>query len=277
MRSTQFVLLVSTGFVLGSIGQIARAAYLADDNASNYINPPGWVDGSNGGYGFTPWSFISGGVVSNTIATNTPVGTYAWDLQSEDDGGSTIVALRGFSGFNTNDSIRLDLDLDDVPSDGGGAVYFSDANGNPEFQLFVGPETVEAYNLYNNTNLNPNDYIIADNNPLGGGNEYLDTGISDVNGAPVHMNLKLLDGTTYLYSFTLSQQGGPTYTSPLGDTLYVPNATGNPEIDTAEFVDESTGVNPFLFNNFVVTPLPAAAIGAAPLLGILAVTRLKRK
>ena len=171
---------------------------------------------------------------------------------------SSAYAVRSFPAISTNNSVTLDLDADEVASDGYVGINFLDQDFASEFSLFVQPAV----------GANNEDYLIDD----GSGPTPIDTKIV-ANGTPVHLDLVLVDADTHTYSVSLTQ-GGNSFTLTDGSLSINPSDPSD-EINTVYFADYSSGT-PFLLNNLTVVPFPTAAAAGLPLLGLLAVLKLKR-
>lgn len=224
---------------------------IAADNASNYDNISNpWVNNSNGGFGFSKWSISRTGSGSTTIASS-PIGASSWEMNGDDS--SSVVAKRNFPNVGRG-SISMDLDANTVDPGGSLTIIFLDSNNFPAFELAVDPSAPTSNQ----------DYLFYD----GTGAVPIDTGIV-ANGDATHLDFHF-DTSTNTYVSTLTQTGGGSYTAVPGSPL----SGGGFPIDQMWFIDQGAGT-PIYINNLTVVPVPAAAIAAIPLIGLIAIRRLR--
>jgi hypothetical protein len=254
--SRSFLFLVAAGVSLQATSIVRADNVLAADNAANYIPGGGWNDANNnqgtGTPGFTsPWVFTSTTGSSFIGLSSLDPSTAQWELQGDDNvtsGGSFASAERSFPAISASGGyITLDLDANNVDSNGFIGVGFANSSNTPQISLLVQPS-----GLYGE------DYFID------AGSLSIDTGIS-ANGDFVHLDLSILPVG---YSVTLQQDA---------TTVSIPVLSGpTDEISNVTFFD-SGSITPFYLNNLTVVPIPTAAVAATPLLALLAIGKLKRR
>jgi hypothetical protein len=63
--------LLAAAVAVALVAPAALASNVAYDNASSYAYNPGWLNGSNGGFGYAPWVLFVGGAGGHFIWTST--------------------------------------------------------------------------------------------------------------------------------------------------------------------------------------------------------------
>jgi MYXO-CTERM domain-containing protein len=226
----------------------ASAAIVASDNGSNYGG--GWTNGSNGGTGFSAWSFTSGGGGSKGAYIGDPalkgisgMSSSSFGLYANGGDGASITALRSFgAALGVGDSFSFQW----------GINWDSDSGGNKGFNLFVGNTQVINVN-------NANWEAIALNNT----------------------NVGFGYGTTAM-TWTFTQTTATTVTVTANDRdgsgtySAVINVTGALSSFSMYATNLGPGGNrePF-FNNFTIDAVPTP--GALALLGVAGLVGSRRR
>lgn len=257
------------------------AADIAYDNASDLAYQDGWQNTDNGGYGFQPWKLSTqlyqGQPNANTGwgLADSAAGNPSWELYS-DTGPYSATASRSFAAPLNSSHGGIDFDLagNAIPTNSSFSVQLGNVPasgpGSFPFEIYVQPTTASP----------SEDYRIADFNHV-----IRDTGIV-ADGSEVHVSFNLT-GTELVHVFGGAVYQVPTYTVTLsraGDSpfsysglLLTPGDNSIP-INAITFATNSTGVSkPLYFNNLAIVPVPAAAIAALPLLGLVAAARARRR
>lgn len=138
------------GLCIGALalaGQVSGAVY--EDNALNYADAPGWVDGSNGGTGFGAWEIIADGGAGWAgcgIWNSTNAGLNMGECFGYVGKVGHVTINRSFSqALNVGDSLEFDF----------GVNWDSDV-GNKGFSLFAEGEEVINVNQGGTAPLNLN-------------------------------------------------------------------------------------------------------------------------
>jgi MYXO-CTERM domain-containing protein len=226
----------------------ASAAIVASDNGSNYGG--GWTNGSNGGTGFSAWSFTSGGGGSKGAYIGDPalkgisgMSSSSFGLYANGGGGASITASRSFAAaLGVGDSFSFQW----------GINWDSDAGGNKGFNLFVGNTQVINVN-------NANWEAIALNNTnvgFGYGTNAMTWTFTQTTATTVTVTANDRDGSG-TYSAVINVTGALS-----GFSMYATNLGpgGNRE--------------PF-FNNFTIDAVPTP--GALALLGVAGIVGARRR
>jgi MYXO-CTERM domain-containing protein len=226
----------------------ASAAIVASDNGSNYGG--GWTNGSNGGTGFSAWSFTSGGGGSKGAYIGDPalkgisgMSSSSFGLYANGGGGASITASRSFAAaLGVGDSFSFQW----------GINWDSDAGGNKGFNLFVGNTQVINVN-------NANWEAIALNNTnvgFGYGTNAMTWTFTQTTATTVTVTANDRDGSG-TYSAVINVTGALS-----GFSMYATNLgpDGNRE--------------PF-FNNFTIDAVPTP--GALALLGVAGIVGARRR
>ena len=226
----------------------ASAAIVASDNGSNYGG--GWTNGSNGGTGFSAWSFTSGGGGSKGAYIGDPalkgisgMSSSSFGLYANDGGGASITASRSFAaalGVGDSFSFQWGFNLD------------SDFFGNKGFNLFVG--STEVINVNNGGNILVT--VNGSNTGFGFGTNAMTWTFTQTTATSVTVTANDRDGTGS-YSAVINVSGALSgfslYASDLGPG-------GNRE--------------PF-YNNFTINAVPTP--GALALLGVAGLVGARRR
>jgi MYXO-CTERM domain-containing protein len=226
----------------------ASAAIVASDNGSNYGG--GWTNGSNGGTGFSAWSFTSGGGGSKGAYIGDPalkgisgMSSSSFGLYANGGDGASITALRSFgAALGVGDSFSFQW----------GINWDSDSGGNKGFNLFVGNTQVINVN-------NANWEAIALNNTnvgFGYGTTAMTWTFTQTTATTVTVTANDRDGSG-TYSAVINVTGALS-----GFSMYATNLGpgGNRE--------------PF-FNNFTIDAVPTP--GALALLGVAGIVGARRR
>jgi hypothetical protein len=226
----------------------ASAAIVASDNGSNYGG--GWTNGSNGGTGFSAWSFTSGGGGSKGAYIGDPalkgisgMSSSSFGLYANGGGGASITASRSFAaalGVGDSFSFQWGFNLD------------SDFFGNKGFNLFVG--STEVINVNNGGNILVT--VNGSNTGFGFGTNAMTWTFTQTTATSVTVTANDRDGTGS-YSAVINVSGALSgfslYASDLGPG-------GNRE--------------PF-YNNFTINAVPTP--GALALLGVAGLVGARRR
>jgi hypothetical protein len=260
------------GLVSLSFAAVLQASNTAQDNVSN--NPPyntgtgSWPNGSNGGFGFGPWSF------SNSVTTNGFAGQFAgnvtgdgngpgWGLFASDqndsgnNGNSTATATRPFTGGGllTGQTVSFTLGSTGSVYDGGqgggaGIIGFNLLSGSTvEYTMkFTGGDTVWRLN---------------------------DGGADFSSGIPFVGNAQIIFGFTY--------DGGNSYDVHITEGVNTYNcvgcvATSNvSNIDGVKFFDFGQGGGQNFAFNVLSVPEPSTWLAGAMALSGCFYLRLRRR
>ena len=139
MKKTVLSSLAAAALAVGT----ANAQVLASDNSSNYSG--GWTDGSNGGFGFTPWqitvdnnppTYFAGNFIGDpNFGGVTGMGTQAFGLYANPDGtAATVTVRRGFSALNVGETFSVQW-----------GVNWDSGAGNKGLNIFA--DAVELINI----------------------------------------------------------------------------------------------------------------------------------
>ena len=226
----------------------ASAAIVASDNGSNYGG--GWTNGSNGGTGFSAWSFTSGGGGSKGAYIGDPalkgisgMSSSSFGLYANGGGGASITASRSFAAaLGVGDSFSFQW----------GFNWDSDFFGNKGFNLFVG--STEVINVNNGGNVLVT--VNGSNTGFGFGTNAMTWTFTQTTATSVTVTANDRDGTGS-YSAVINVSGALSgfslYASDLGPG-------GNRE--------------PF-YNNFTINAVPTP--GALALLGVAGLVGARRR
>jgi PEP-CTERM motif-containing protein len=119
MRASSFFIAALGIVATANTGKVS-ASILAADSAADAAYNGGWAAGSNGGYGFGPWSFTTLGITQHFVGTSTTNGDgdgnssgdidtsgRAWGLSA----GGEIHAVRPFTGaLAVGQSVNISMD-----------------------------------------------------------------------------------------------------------------------------------------------------------------------
>lgn len=246
------------------------AANLAYDDASDTAYGAGWTNGSNGGFGFGSWIFLSLGTNTlHTIQTSTLNGDgdgnadgdidsagVAWGLASGE--ASAVYAIRPFTGGDLLSgqyfSVQFDSGLDFDPDKSASGIGFYDSG-----------MSLGLFSFYKTTNAPTYFYVDA-------------AGVDVVTSIPVTdeggwLTFQMTGPTSYLATVTLLTGGSYAWS---GDLLAAPGVflafSGSVETGST---DEPYR---FLINRMEVVPEPrglALILGGAASIGIAALRTRK--
>ncbi len=250
-----------------------RAAAPANDSAADPAYNSGWPDGSNGGFGFTPWTFHPQGNSGDFIGDSSGNGTApSGNINTNDrafglfaNGGGSITETRSFTVGGPNDSDTLGIGQTfSLQMDNG----FIDGSGNG----FVGFTLLDTFGI-----------TVFQFGFFGGQNTYV---YYSANGGYIHTNIpfttdglttSLLLGTNNSFTLTVSLNGGAQYV--------MTNSFGNPNgITAVQLFNDTAGAgssNDLFFNSLSVTSVPEPGSAALVLVAasfaaaVLAVRRFR--
>jgi hypothetical protein len=253
----------------------------AYDNASFSAYGSGWMTTppANGGHGFQPWSFYQGDHGSYIPYTSAGIGNdpsigsgpsnKVWSLTADDtaNGNVSISAGREFDApMQINETFFVDMDIQtsDESLTSSTSVALALGSTPTDFSDFSG--SIPAFGLLSYGD----DYYVVDNNG------FLPTNFAVAND-PIHITFTLTDldpVTGDNFTATITSISDPanseSYSGIAGPVQFV-------QMEYSASSDSVTDTNISAnFNRMGITPLPQAAIAAAPLLAILAIGKLKR-
>jgi hypothetical protein len=227
----------------------ASASLLAADSAADAAYNGGWAAGSNGGYGFGPWSFVNygGGTPICFVGTSTTNGDggdintagRAWGMRPSGD----TYAVRPFSGaLEVGQSVRFDMD-----------------NGFSGIGQVVGVRLINSLTALDSFNTNEFEFRLLD---LNNGYPY-QAYASPIQFSPhrftdggFRVTFTLITSLAFSLSVTRYHDTEPTTTWNISGEL----ARGNPVVGLA--LHSNSGGNPVsfyeYFNSIVITPEPAS-------------------
>ena len=236
----------AVGFAITLITS-AHAVIVASDNGSNYGG--GWTDGSNGGTGFSAWSFTTyGGGYKGSFIGNpgnigvTGMGSSAFALYANGGSGATIIASRAFgAALGVGDSFSFQW----------GINWDSDFVGNKGFNVSVGDDNINV-----NNGGNALVTVNGSNTGFGYGTNAMTWTFTQTTATSVTVTANDRDGTGS-YSAVINVSGALSgfsiYASDMGPG-------GNRE--------------PY-YNNFTINAVPAP--GAAALVGLAGLIASRRR
>ncbi|HEY0370233.1 MAG TPA: PEP-CTERM sorting domain-containing protein [Chthoniobacterales bacterium] len=259
---------MTTKIAAGAIALIGLAtttfAQIASDTAGNYGGT--WTNGSNGGFGFTPWDLSQ----NNNNGTDTFAGYFLGDSTAgtgniNDASGNSFGmfanplgafanASRAFTEGALQPGQTFSLQM---------AVNFR--NGNKGVLVNSGSSQLFDFNVGNN------DYTYS---VSGGGQTSL--GLSYQADSVFSISFTQTDGTTIQVAITRMSAGGGTETA-LNQSFNVGAAINNFKFYISG-TDNGAAANNLYFNNLQVVPEPStlALVAAPAIFGALAFVRRRR-
>jgi hypothetical protein len=249
----------------------AWAANLAADDASDPAYNSGWLNGSNGGYGFGAWQLSAIGVAGHLIGDSTTnadgsddgnvngvagdrdintgsPATKAWGMFADLDDSAT--AIRPFTGgaLNFGQTFSINFDNGFVRFGGRVAVSLLDSSSNPVFSVFFDGGT---------THYQYSDSSGTTTTSIGYGDEGL------------RLEVTMTGPTNYTAKLTRFDSTNQTWSGAM---------TAAPEAFRAQFLSAGFPLaNRFYINSMAIVPEPTTiALGAVGALGV-ALCLLRRR
>ncbi len=263
MMVRRFVGIIVFAFLFSS----ARAASNAFDSAADPTYASGWTDGSNGGFGFGPWS-----ITANPPGT-TSAGTFLGDsttLAPGNTGGNINTAGVSFGLFGYDNAYVNAIRAFNAPLSVGQTFSMQIAvnyrNGNKGFDV-TDPSGNNIFDL----NIGGDDYSVND---TGGGTTNLFNMAYDPNTV---FTVYITQTSATEGSWTIVRSGGMSGTASSGGFPYQGVAAGI-NIYNVQTVDGNLAQDYLFVNNMQIVPEPStfALLGGSVLLGALLHVRRRR-
>ena len=242
--------------IIGSLLTGLLQAQIAFDSASNYIS---WIDGSNGGFGFEPWSIVAtgglegfaGAFIGNPAdAGITNMANPSFGLFANPGGsGATVDARRGFAPLAVGFSLQFEW-----------GVNWDSDTGVKGFTLSSGPDPLIGISQEGF----PGDIFVSD------GNTSTNTGIGYGTDPMIWRFTHITPGNVLVEA--TGRDGNPAVVFSQTYTV-----AGLPDAITFSASGMSPGDNrqPY-FNNLQIIPEPGTALLLIGGLGLLAACRRRQ-
>lgn len=264
MLIRRFVGIIVFAFLFSS----ARAASNAFDDAADPAYASGWADGSNGGFGFGPWS-----ITANPPGT-TSAGSFLGDsttLAPGNSGGNINTAGVSFGLFGYNNAYVNAIRSFNAPLSAGQTFSIQLAvnyrNGNKGFDV-----TDASGNNIFDLNIGGDDYSV---NNTGGGTTNLFNKAYDPNTV---FTVYITQTSATEGSWTIVRSGGMSGTASSGIFPYQGVAAGI-NIYNVQTTDGNLPQDYLFVNNMQIVPEPSTVVllSGATLLGVFVYVRRRRE